>query len=187
MYKIIRKLQYENKLHLFPSESQVFVQCYNWPLSVLLFDKSHSFLLAPDIYICKSLGSVFSLFSKVLGVKYWHERGCHVKVFSSLLKMSQYHMFPNIYTGDVHSSINHVLQFSECLRSKLGINLNYKLELGQIIIGFKKTLHVSGCHYLFNGSTVQLESMSYSYFKVYWFKNRCFLQSHITLANALAL
>ena len=90
-----------------------------------------------------------------------------MKVFSSLLKMSQYHMFPNIYTGDVHSSINHVLQFSECLRSKLGINLIYKLELGQIIIGFKKTLHVSGCHYLFNGSTVQLESMSYSYFKVY--------------------
>ena len=63
-------------------------------------------------------------------VKNWHKRGCHVKVFSSLLKMSPYHMLPN-----GHFCINYVLQFFEYHRNKLGGNLNYDLKLGQIIKG----------------------------------------------------
>ena len=51
------------------------------------------------------------MFSIVLGVKKWHKRGCHVKVFSS------------------------PPSFFEYLRDNLGGNLNYNLKLGQMIIG----------------------------------------------------
>ena len=95
-----KKLQNVKNILLSPFEFQVLVQCSSYfnnlirPL--LLLGKSHKFVPAPNIYICESLGKVYSLFTIILGVKYWHKRGCYVKVFPSLLKMSSYHMLPNV-------------------------------------------------------------------------------------------